>query len=86
MTYVLQVMLGTFSYFIRVCPDKSSQYRRSWNWRETGSIGREYLNLLKNPIWDLKWAAVLGGRRYWKGQLYIKVESLKVTQSFLAQQ
>ena len=27
-----------------------------------GSIWREYN--LKNPIWDLKWAAVLGGRRY----------------------
>ena len=22
---------------------------------------------LKNPIWDLKWAAVIGGRRYWEG-------------------
>ena len=22
---------------------------------------------LKNPIWDLKWAGELGGRRYWEG-------------------
>ena len=36
----------------------------SWVWRilavfRNGGIGREYK--LKNPIWDLKWAAVLGG-------------------------
>ena len=24
----------------------------------------------KNPIWDLKWAAVLGGRRYWEGRYW----------------
>ena len=29
-------------------------------------IGREY-NLVKKPIWDLKWSAVLGGGRYWEG-------------------
>ena len=30
-----------------------------------GGIRREYN--LKNPIWDLKWAVVLGGRRSWEG-------------------
>ena len=28
-----------------------------------GGIGREYITL-KNPIWDLEWAVVLGGTRY----------------------
>ena len=26
--------------------------------------------VLKNPIWDLKWVAVLGGRRYWEGRYW----------------
>ena len=49
---------------------RPSQYRRSWDceklalFRNCG-IGREFK--LKNSIWDLKWAAVLGGRRYWEG-------------------
>ena len=52
---------------------RPSQYRRSWDceklalFRNCG-IGREFK--LKNPIWDLKWAAVLGGRRYWEGRYW----------------
>ena len=64
---------------------RPSQYSRSGDWRKTVSIPkRRYWDLggsitLKNPIlpiWDLKWAAVLWGRRYivggwyWKGRLY----------------
>ena len=32
---------------------------------ETAALGG--IITLKNLIWDLNWAAVLGGRRYWKG-------------------
>ena len=47
-----------------ICP---FQYRRSWDWRcsVTAVLGGSIT--LKTPIWDLKWAAVLGGRRYWEG-------------------
>ena len=46
--------------------------RHSWDWRknrqysEMAVLGGS-ITFKKNPIWDLKWAAVLGGRRYWEG-------------------
>ena len=49
---------------VLMLPVQSSlQYCRSWDWRKTGDIPKRRYK----PIWDLKWAAVLGGRQYWEG-------------------
>ena len=68
---MLQLCSLTFSLFRIQLSLPIPRYRRS---RIT----------LKNPIWGLKWAAVLGGRRYWEGRLYfIKQASASSTADFV---